>query len=154
MWGQGSYEIWGQVKKAKQAWDNGGRALCHLVLKNSAYFKALVAQNRYLKRDSLKNAKYTLHNFSKAGSLHRYKKHLLCLKFINSFNLMIQWADITMYLSLECLHFRERMSYWAAQIRTTPGYGPIGKCVKGRSLRFTIISKQSTKCSVVSQNGS
>lgn len=65
-------------------------------LGSSVYFKALV----YLKGGSLNNAKRTLDDFSKAGSLSRCRKHLSCLKFTNSFNSRIQWAD-KMQLSLE-----------------------------------------------------
>lgn len=58
-------------------------------LGSSVYFKALV---RYLKGGCLNNAKCTLDDFSKAGSLSRCRKHLSCLKFTNSFNSRIQWA--------------------------------------------------------------
>ena len=59
---------------------------------NSVYFKPLVRENKYLKGDGL-NAKCTLHDFSKAGSLCRCKKHLLCLKSTKSFNSIIQFNN-------------------------------------------------------------
>lgn len=59
-------------------------------LGSSVYFKAF---ERYLKGGGLNNAKCTLDGFSKAGCLSRCPKHLSCLKFTNSFNSRIQWAD-------------------------------------------------------------
>lgn len=125
-----------------------------MILGSSVFLKALVLWNIYLKGDGLKNAKCTLYNFSKTGSACRCKKHLLCFKFTNSFNSVVRWADITMHLSLEGLHLRERMEDCIAQIRATLGCEHFGKCVKGRSLRFSMVLKYCTKCNVVSYNGS
>ena len=82
----------------------------HLIqLSGQCLLHALVAESKYLKGGSLKTPNAHGMIFSKAGSLCRCKKHLLRLKFTNSFNSVIRQTDTTMYLSLECLCFGERM---------------------------------------------